>query len=95
VTTPKSRASRRTIEIGPRTLGQEHYAVTRYTSEDSPVFCHPQLGTPLDPSKLSRDYMRPALKKAGITKPFRPWHDLPTPPSPMRRPRGTRRHMCR
>src|SRR4029453_16875763 len=22
------------------------------------------------------DYMRPALKAAGITKPFRPWHDL-------------------
>jgi integrase len=33
-------------------------------------------GTPLDPSKLSRHYLRPALKKAGITKPFRPWHDL-------------------
>jgi integrase len=78
MTTPKSRASRRTIEIGPRTLTalQEHYKASRYTSEDSLVFCHPQLGTPLDPSKLSRDYMRPALKKAGIIKPFRPWHDL-------------------
>jgi integrase len=78
MTTPKSRASRRTIEVGPRILAalQEHYKGSRYTSEDSLVFCHPQLGTPLDPSKLSRDYMRPALKKAGITKPFRPWHDL-------------------
>jgi integrase len=25
---------------------------------------------------LTRHYLRPALKKAGITKPFRPWHDL-------------------
>jgi integrase len=40
------------------------------------VFCHPTKGTPLDPSKLSRAYMRPALKKAGIVKPFRCWHDL-------------------
>jgi len=69
VSTPKSRASRRTIEIGPRTLAalQEHYKASGYTSEDSLVFCHPQLGTPLDPSKITRDYMKPALKKAGIT----------------------------
>ena len=78
ITTPKSRASRRTIEVGPRTLNalREHYAASRHTAEENLVFCHPQLGTPLDPSKLSRDYLRPALKKAGITKPFRPWHDL-------------------
>jgi len=25
---------------------------------------------------LARDYMKPALKKAGIVKPFRSWHDL-------------------
>ena len=40
------------------------------------VFCHPQLGTPLDPSKLARTYLRPALTRAGITKPFRAFHDL-------------------
>jgi integrase len=39
------------------------------------VFCHPQLGTPLDPSKLS-SYMRKAIKKGGIERPIRPWHDL-------------------
>jgi integrase len=78
VSTPKSRASRRTIEIGPRTLAalQEHYKASGYTSEDSLVFCHPQLGTPLDPSKITRDYMKPALKKAGITKPFQVFHGL-------------------
>jgi integrase len=40
------------------------------------VFCHPQIGAPLDPSKVARCYMRPALRRAGITKPFRPFHDL-------------------
>lgn len=76
--TPKSRASRRTIELGPRTADvfREQWQVTRYQSDDSLVFCHPFLGTPLDPSRMSRQYMRPALKRAGIMKPFRPWHDL-------------------
>ncbi len=40
------------------------------------MFCHPTKGTSLDPSKLSKVYLRPALQKAGITKPFRPFHDL-------------------
>ena len=78
VVTPKSRTSRRTIELGPHAsevLGSV-YEESRYRSDDSFVFAHPALGTPLDPSKLSRDYMRPALRKAAITKPFRPWHDL-------------------
>jgi integrase len=34
------------------------------------------LGTPLDANKLARCYLRPALQKAGIMKPFRAWHDL-------------------
>ena len=39
------------------------------------MFCHPALGTPLDPSKLT-GYSRKAIKQAGVTKPFRPWHGL-------------------
>ena len=75
---PKSRASRRTIDLGPRTAAvlKEQFKQSRYRSDDSLVFCHPSLGTPLDPSKLSRGFMRPALTRAKITKPFRPWHDL-------------------
>ena len=78
LTTPKSRSGRRTIDLGPRTLAllEEHWRRTEYQGDDELVFCHPQLGTPLDPSKLTRLYMRPALKQAGITKPFRPFHDL-------------------
>lgn len=75
---PKSRASRRMIELGPRTAAvlTEVWQASRYRAEESLVFGHPALGTPLDPSKLARSYMRPALKRAGIVKPFRCWHDL-------------------
>jgi integrase len=75
---PKSRTSRRTIELGPATLARlkEHWQASAFQGDDELVFCHPEKGTPLDPSKLSRLYLRPALALAGITKPFRPWHDL-------------------
>jgi hypothetical protein len=33
-------------------------------------------GTPLDPARLTREHLKPALTAAGITKPFRPFHDL-------------------
>src|SRR5680860_667904 len=77
-TTPKSRASRRTIELGPRTVQiiASHWRDSSFAGEDELVFCHPLLGTPLDASKLSRAYLRPALARAGITKPFRAFHDL-------------------
>jgi integrase len=66
------------MELGPRTASvlDEVWKVSRYRSDESLVFGHPALGTPVDPTKLSRNYMRPALNAAGITKPFRPWHDL-------------------
>jgi integrase len=77
-TTPKSRASRRVIEIGP--LTQEALAalwgVTLYRGDDDLVFCHPFTGKPLDPGTISKRYLKPALTRAGITKPFRPFHDL-------------------
>jgi len=78
LTTPKSRSSRRTIELGPRTLMllQEHWRRSAYQGDDELVFGHPTLGTPLDPSKLARVYLRPALRRASVTKPFRPFHDL-------------------
>jgi integrase len=78
VTTTKSRASRRLIELGPRTveLLAEHWSKTEFSGEDERVFCHPGLGSPLDASKLTRAYLRPALVRAGITKPFRAFHDL-------------------
>lgn len=78
ITTPKSRASRRLIELGPRTreLFAEHWQRTDHRGDDDLVFGHPQKGAPLDPSRLAREHLRPALKRAGVTKPFRPFHDL-------------------
>ena len=77
-TTPKSQAGRRLIELGPRTnqLLAEHWQATPYKNDDDLVFPHPQKGTPLDPSRLAREHLKPALNAAGITKPFRPFHDL-------------------
>jgi integrase len=80
MTTPKSRTSRRTVELveGGHVLAafEEQWQASRYRCDESLVFGHPALGTPLDPSALSRHYMRPALKAAGIERRFRPWHDL-------------------
>jgi integrase len=77
-TTPKSRSSRRLLELGPRTrdLLSDHWRQTRFQGDEELVFCHPEKGTPLDPSRLVREHLRPALRCAGITKPFRPFHDL-------------------
>jgi hypothetical protein len=68
---------RRTIGYGPRTADvlDEQYQSSRYRSPESLLFCHPALGTPLDPSKVSR-YMRKAISAAGIERTIRPWHDL-------------------
>jgi integrase len=78
LTTPKSRAGRRRIELGPRTkkLLEEHWRRSTYNRDDDFVFAHPCKGTPLDPARLARVYLIPALGAAGITKPFRPFHDL-------------------
>jgi integrase len=66
------------IELGPRTreLLAQRWQEMPFRHERDLVFCHPAKGTPLDPSKLARVYLRPALGRAGITKPFRPFHDL-------------------
>lgn len=77
MTTPKSRAGRRTLPLGTVAVGvlEEQYQASRHRAPESVVFCHPALGTPLDPSKLSA-YARKALDKAGISKAFRVWHGL-------------------
>ena len=77
-TTPKSKASRRVIELGPRTLAviEEHWRGTAYTADSDLVFAHPTKGTPVETSGLAKRYLKPALRRAGIDKPFRPFHDL-------------------
>jgi integrase len=77
VTSPKSRAGRRTLPLGPMAAAalEEHYQATRYRDPGCIVFSHPALGTPLDPSKLTK-YARRALTAAGLPTSFRPWHGL-------------------
>jgi integrase len=77
MTTPKSRAGRRSIPLGSQAVAalEEQYADTLYRAPESIVFCHRALGTPLDPSKLST-YARKALIRAGLPGSFRPWHGL-------------------
>jgi integrase len=53
----------------------EQFQASRYRSPESLVFCHPELGTPLDASKISR-YMRKAIVAARIETPFATWHGL-------------------
>lgn len=75
----KSRSSRRSVDFGPVVAAalEEQYKASNYRADDCLVFGHPALGTPLDPSKISRTYLRRALGMAGITRPgFQPWHGL-------------------
>jgi integrase len=77
ITTPKSKAGRRTVELGTVAAQalEEQFAASRHRAPESIVFCHPALGTPLDPSKLTT-YARTALDRAGVGEHFRPWHGL-------------------
>jgi integrase len=77
-TTPKSKASRRVLELGPRTVAtlSDHYRVSLFQEANDLVFCHPSRGTPIEPGTLAKCYLKPALRHAGIGKPFRPFHDL-------------------
>jgi len=77
VTTPKSRAGRRTVELGEVAAAalEEQFSASLHRAPESIVFCHQALGTPLDPSKLTT-YARKALVRAGVGEGFRPWHGL-------------------
>lgn len=77
ITTPKSRAGRRAVELGPVAAEalEEQYQASRHRAPESIVFSHPALGKPLDPSKLT-GYARKALTRAGVPAGFRPWHGL-------------------
>ena len=57
-------------------MGDVVHRLPHFQGDDELVFCRPQKGTPLDPPPLPPHYHRPALATAGITKPFRPFHDL-------------------
>ncbi len=55
---------------------EEQWQRTAYRGDDDLFFGHPTKGTPLETGKLAKRYLKPALARAGIEKPFRPFHDL-------------------
>jgi integrase len=77
LTSPKSRAGRRTLPLGPVAAQalEEQWKASRHRADESIVFSHRALGTPLDPSKLAR-YARKALTKANVPDAFRPGHGM-------------------
>jgi len=93
---PKSKAGRRTIAYGPRTADvlAEQFRGSLYRSPESLVFCHPELGTPLDPSKLS-GYMRKRSRRPGSSGRFLRGTGCATRPSRTTPPQATRRSTSR
>jgi integrase len=77
MTTPKSRAGRRVVELGDHAVAalEEQFQATRHRAPESIVFAHEALGSPLDPSKLTK-FARAAIAAAGAPDGFRPWHGL-------------------
>ena len=73
--TPKSRRSSRAVPMADRLAGEldRHYQRSAYQADDDLVFCHPQTGHVLDPSKLLRRF-KAALGKAGVREVR--FHDL-------------------
>jgi integrase len=63
-TSPKSRASRRTIGFGLKTAAalEAQWQASRYRRDSDVVFGHPALGSPLDPTKLT-----PRLREGGAS----------------------------
>jgi len=77
MTTPKSRAGRRTIPLGDIaiTAFEEQFTESMHRAPESIVFSHRAYGTPLDPSKLGK-HARQAPDRGGVDHAFRPWHGL-------------------
>jgi integrase len=65
-------SSARTRSPSSRSSGRARH----YRGDDDFVFGHPTKGTPLETGKLAKRYLKPALARPGIEKPFRPFRDL-------------------
>src|SRR5262245_63038755 len=65
--TPKSRRSSRAVPMADRLAGEldRHHKRSRFQADDDLVFCHPALGTVLDPSKLRKRFVD-AVSRAGL-----------------------------
>jgi integrase len=74
--TPKSRRSSRAVPMGTRVAAElrGHQLRAAYRDDDDLVFGHPQLGTPLDRSKVRKRFLA-AVRRAGVRDAVR-FHDL-------------------
>jgi integrase len=74
--TPKSRRGTRSMPLADRVAAalEDHFRRSAYTADDDLVFAHPQLGVPLDRSKLFKRF-KAAAKRAHIRDAVR-FHDL-------------------
>ncbi len=74
--TPKSKAGRRTLALGPRLADElfRHRARSLYTHDDDRVFVSPFRGSPLNITRYTTTF-RLALGRAGISDYVRPTHD--------------------
>ena len=74
--TPKSEAGERTIPFGQAVADEfwQHRRRTSFQGDDERVFVHPAKGSAMDPTLYGITF-RAALKRAGISKPMRPFHD--------------------
>ena len=72
---PKSARGVRSVPLADRLAGdlERHFRGSSYQADDDLVFCHPQIGSVLDPSKLRKRFGR-ALAAARL-RPIR-FHDL-------------------
>jgi integrase len=74
--TPKSRRGARAVPLADRVAAalEDHFRTSAYSGDDDLVFAHPQLGSPLDRSKVLKRF-RAAAGRAGIRDAVR-FHDL-------------------
>jgi integrase len=72
---PKSRRSSRAVPMADRVAAEleRHYGRSLYQGEEDLFFCHPDLGSVYDPSKVHRRFAE-ACRRAGV-RPAR-FHDL-------------------
>jgi integrase len=84
---PKSVRGVRSVPLADRLAGEleRHFQTSAYQADDDLVFCHPQIGSVLDPSKVA-EALRPRAQRGPP-----PPDPLPRPPAHLRHPDGRRR----
>jgi integrase len=93
--TPKSKASKRTIELGEQTLAllNEQWEASPFRGPDDLVFCHPERGTPIRGDALVGNYILPPTDGPESRRSSSRSTGFATPASPTRQPPETLRRI--